>query len=869
MAPTSDSANTGEDGTERKVRKGVARTRLNDGIWGHAVVSIGVSVAGALVAFAILWWQVVVQPNAAQADHQAQLRAQSLAAYFNSRLQTLQIEVSALAAAPSTVAALTAYDATTADTEGAKLAAALPFAHRVDLVPKGDAEVDLNAEIPITFAALDVIRRAETREFVGPEVSLNQRDMIYLAKPIADDGVVAGVLFVGLSSNYFLRGLDNFDDNSGQLTIRQRFTGSTASDVFQWGNHGDSDEPAKTVQLDAPHWQLSWRPSSNSVFQASGITDLMAPLAVVVGLILGGVWLGFKRHIRLLGEDTEQLTEFVSRLLRGRPAKVERYNVPMLREVAASLSRYDEGIDRSVAADVPARKSKAANSDVDDLLADEKPAAKSRDDDDFLDVDDEPDENFGMEVTEAEGPLSSGVEISTELFHPQEIVGDAKELLTPAVAYWLGRAFAAEALESKIKRVAIGHDCRAANSELSPELARGLNEGGCDVLDIGETATPLLYFATVELNTKAGVMLTGGHHPADTVGMRMIIDGKTVTGKTLRGLKKRLDESLLTLGEGSTEDVEIVDAYVDRVLDDAAIAQSVKVVVDAGNGVVGTILPRLLEELSCEVVPLYCDPAGDFPNRAPDPGEDDQLEDLVTVIEAEQAQLGIAFDGGGSRMTVVTNSGAILSSDQLVMLFARDIVSRNPGTDVVSDIKCSRHVNAIISDNGGRPVMSASGHAAISAKLHESGALLGGGYGGTICFGERWSGVDDALYAAVRLLEIVGAESISLDEIIADLPQTNATPDILVATMGDPTHLVEKLETTGEFGDGTLTALGGVRVDYQDGWGLVQVADSIHGLSLRFEADDATALERIQDEFRAQLTNLEPKLAFNRSTSAA
>ncbi len=378
--------------------------------------------------------------------------------------------------------------------------------------------------------------------------------------------------------------------------------------------------------------------------------------------------------------------------------------------------------------------------------------------------------------------------------------------------------------------------------------------------------TPLLYFATQSRGTGTGIMITGSHNPPEYNGLKMMIAGETLAEGRIQRLKERLENDELSSSEGGAEEgdleeVDIVGDYISSALDDIAVGHPLKVVVDCGNGVAGAVAPTLLEEAGCEVVALYCDVNGDFPNHHPDPADPKNLEDLITVVQAESADLGLAFDGDGDRLGVVSASGQIIWPDRLLMLFAQDIVSRNPGADIVYDVKCSRHLNAIIGDHGGRPIMWKTGHSHIKAKLKETGALLGGEFSGHICFNDRWYGFDDALYSAVRLLEILGSEGASVDEIFEQFPVAESTPELKIQTTeAAKFEIVERLSQSGDFGDGTVTSIDGVRVDYPDGWGLIRASNTSPVLTLRFEADDAEALARIRSDFEVQIAKIDPSL---------
>jgi phosphomannomutase/phosphoglucomutase len=414
-------------------------------------------------------------------------------------------------------------------------------------------------------------------------------------------------------------------------------------------------------------------------------------------------------------------------------------------------------------------------------------------------------------------------------------------------------------------RACVGWDGRHSSEPLKHSLARGLSEAGMDVLSIGQVPTPVLYYATHALETGTGIMITGSHNPPEYNGLKMMIGGVTLAEDRIQALLQRINKNELSESEipGEIEEVNVDDSYIDKILGDVALAQQPKVVVDCGNGVAGKLAPHLLTELGCEVIPLYCEVDGDFPNHHPDPAEPENLEDLITVVKAENADLGLAFDGDGDRLGVVTSSGEIIWPDKLIMLFAQDIVSRNPGADIIYDVKCSRHLNTLISDLGGRPIMWKTGHSHIKAKIKETGALLGGEFSGHICFAERWYGFDDALYSAARPLEIVCSDDRTVDELFEQFPVACSTPELKIHTTETAKfEVMGRLEVEGKFEGGALTPIDGIRVDFSDGFGLIRPSNTSPVLSLRFEADTEEALERIQDVFQAQLSLVDETMNF-------
>jgi phosphomannomutase/phosphoglucomutase len=845
---------------------------LTAGLWSYPLIAIAIALLGIAVAFALLWTTLVAPANDAHRDAQQAAHLDMYRAYFDSRTVALRRLIDASATSPETSAAFASFDPAVLAETGKRLAASLPDAERVDLVPLGHAAVDLSASTPISFAALDVIKRAETQEFVGPEASqVNERPLFYVARPVTNESGVAGVLFAAISMDYFFQPLKTFPDTLGLVAIEQQFEGAPPRVVMHYGSDpGEFD--SLRAKLAAPNWQLSFEPDPKATADVARSSRLWTPLAVALGLLLAGVYLGFSRLFGTMEKDAINLIDFVTRMVRGRGATPSQFQLSLFQQIADAAGRFARRVprDRTDAAGTPPPAKPAT--DAAPKATATKPAKVAKavappvdeGEEDFLDVrSNVKDDNFGIEVSEDNSPVAMGLALDPTMFRAYDIRGIVGKNLTPDVVYWVGRAFAAESAAASRTRVVIARDGRDSSKGLSESLARGLREGGMDVMDAGLVPTPLLYYATHALDTGTGVMITGSHNPPEYNGLKMMIAGETLAEERIQRLRTRIERNDLSTGAGEYEEVEIIDHYVDRVVSDVAVAQPLKVVVDCGNGVAGVVAPRLLRELGCDVVPLYCEVDGRFPNHHPDPADPHNLEDLIAVVKDEKADLGLAFDGDGDRLGVVTNTGEIIWPDKLLMLFARDIVGRNPGADIIFDVKCSRHLNSIVSEYGGRPIMWKTGHSHMKAKLKETGALLAGEFSGHICFGERWFGFDDALYSAARLLEIVGAESQHVDALFAEFPVTFTTPEIKVATTEKAKFdVMARLAKEGQFGNGTLTTIDGIRVDYSDGWGLVRPSNTSPVLTLRFEADGQSALDRIQKVFRDQLGKIDSTLKF-------
>jgi len=454
------------------------------------------------------------------------------------------------------------------------------------------------------------------------------------------------------------------------------------------------------------------------------------------------------------------------------------------------------------------------------------------------------------------------------IFRAYDIRGIVGESLTDASVYHLGRSFAAQARSQGVKEVVVGADGRLSSPNLKQQFCAGLQDGGCDALDVGFVATPLLYFAAHHRPEKTGVMITGSHNPANYNGFKMMIDGNTLSGDEIQALKQRMLDSDYSEGEGSYAEQDIRPAYLDYVLNDVKLSSPMKVVVDCGNGIPGDVAPQLIERLGCDVIPMYCEVDGNFPNHHPDPGKPANLQDAIAEVKAQGADLGLAFDGDGDRVGVITESGKIIYPDRFTMLFAEDIIARNPGAEIIFDVKCSRLLAEVIRNAGGKPTMWKTGHSLIKRKMKESGALLAGEMSGHIFFKERWFGFDDGLYSAVRLLEILSArkaEGKTADDVFSAYPEDISTPELNIEVSEENKFDIIAQLQQNSFEGGELNTIDGVRVDYPDGWGLVRASNTTPMLVLRFEAQSDEVLTRIRDDFQRKLQQIDAALTIPNS----
>ena len=448
-------------------------------------------------------------------------------------------------------------------------------------------------------------------------------------------------------------------------------------------------------------------------------------------------------------------------------------------------------------------------------------------------------------------------QLDASMFRAYDIRGVVGKGLNADVARMIGRAIGSQMQEQGLQDIVVGRDGRLSGPALAGALIEGLIQAGCRVTDIGLAPTPLVYFAAYHLRAGSCVAVTGSHNPPDYNGFKIVIGGETLSGDAITALHDRIVEGRLYQAEmpGTVESRDVAQDYVDRVATDIQVSRSLKVVVDAGNGAAGELGPRVLEAIGAEVTQLYCDIDGNFPNHHPDPSDPHNLEDLIQAVQRTGADIGLAFDGDGDRLGVVTPAGHNIFPDRLLMLFAADVLDRQPGAVILYDVKCTGALMPWVLRHGGSPLMWKTGHSFIKAKMRETDAELAGEMSGHFFFKERWYGFDDGIYAAARLLEILSLRDEDADTVFAEIPAGISTPEIKIP-VDDPHAFIEQVVAMGDFEGGRSTTIDGLRADWNDGWGLVRASNTTPILVLRFEANDEAALQRIQQAFRERLLTL-------------
>ena len=399
---------------------------------------------------------------------------------------------------------------------------------------------------------------------------------------------------------------------------------------------------------------------------------------------------------------------------------------------------------------------------------------------------------------------------------------------------------------------------------LGGALIRGLRSTGINVIDLGAVTTPMLYYVAATRGAQgchSGIQVTGSHNPKDYNGFKMVLAGRAIYGDDIQGLRQRIEAEDYVQGSGALSELNVLAEYTQRIIGDCKLARPMKIVVDSGNGIPGASAPGILRALGCGVIELFSEVDGDFPNHHPDPSKPENLRDLIQAVKEQGADLGLAFDGDGDRVGVVTNTGTIVYPDRLLMLFAQDVLSRNPGAEIIFDVKCTRRLTPLIEAYGGRALMWKTGHSLIKKKMKQTGALLAGEMSGHIFIKERWYGFDDGIYSAARLLEILSKADQDAESLFAAFPNDISTPEINIdVTDEGKFSIIDALQRDADWGAANLTTIDGVRVDYDHGWGLVRASNTTPVLVLRFEADSDAELQRIKDVFRAQLLRVAPEL---------
>jgi len=710
---------------------------------------------------------------------------------------------------------------------------------KVRFLPKDTNEIIKDTGIPFSYAALDLIRRTESAKQILPaEMHLvnSPHQHIAFAVPVIKNDDLVGFIHVAVIPDSIFETIESVDANVVGLKLQQTVSGSTI-DLIKSPAFNAQIKPNKNIAVNNSIWDLVYQPvSSSSLF-----LNMWTTLAILIGMVMMVLTIFIKKRslLKALASDHEWILTVVDKRLSGSDkGKLGAFALAENKETMLKLSQMN--------AAVPSKAKTKANR-----------------------KDDTPVPNFPSLATQSEAiateveMIDSYGDIEVEIFREYDIRGIIDETLRIEDAYVIGKAIGSLAIERGEFNMLVARDGRLSSNKLSSELIRGLIETGINTIDLGMVPTPVLYFGTHFLSANSGIVVTGSHNPANYNGFKIVISGKSLSGDEVRGLYDRIVKGQFSSGEGSSDQQDILSDYVHRITNDVKLINPKKIVLDCGHGVASVIAKTLFESFGCEVTALNCEVNGEFPNHHPDPGNPKNMLDLISIVKGEGADLGIAFDGDGDRIGVIDSSGKQIMPDRLLMLLADDVLARNPGADILYDIKSSKHLARHILSSGGSPMMWKSGHSLMKAKIEETGALLAGEFSGHIFFKERWYGFDDALYAGCRILEILSADERNSAEIFAELPDSLNTPEILLELEEGEQHKVMKLlmdASQEAFQNAKLIDIDGIRVEYPDAWGLVRASNTTPALVFRFEADDDEALATVEEVFRAVIRTVLPNV---------
>ena len=797
---------------------------------------LAAAIAAVAVIGVVLYSLALAGPASQRAGQYTEALLGNAGDRIEQQLGFLRTRLRVAAGEPNLPSVMAGADAAVIQATEQGLARQFPETLGVRLLSADWHDLDMNSSLPISNVTLDLLRLARQNKPVPVELVLpgKPRQHIALIEPIKANNEIVGFVLAGLKLEVLQQALTGSGGSPGYLELSQDFTDAAQTVATRGEQSLKIGNAPYTLELDGTPWKLAYWPADDEGAVSPTQTMLYwGGLALMLLAVAGCGWLIIRNLDRAQHQDAARLLKVLldARNGDGKLAP-EKFQLAVFKDMAVTLARQDWSVRVSAAA--AAAAANAAPAPTTALPS-----------------------SGGAPVLAA--PEAGRVRLNPEIFRAYDIRGIVGESLTADIVKQIGRAIGSEAFDRGEQKVVIARDGRLSGPELLNALKQGLLESGRDVVDLGAVPTPLLYFATHYLSSRSGVMLTGSHNPANYNGLKIVIAGETLAGEDIQRLRERIETGNLLSGRGSSESLSISEDYIAQITGDIALAQPLKVVIDCGNGIAGAVAPTLYKALGCDVIELYCDVDGRFPNHHPDPSKPENLKKLIATVLETGADVGLAFDGDGDRLGVVDSTGKIIWADRQLMLYSMDVLSRHPGTDIIYDVKCSRHLARVITGHGGRPLMWRTGHSFIKAKMRETGALLAGEQSGHIFFKERWFGFDDAIYAGARLLEILAADFRKSADIFKSLPEGVSTPELNMSISEQRKFaFVDRLAKQGQFAGGQINTTDGIRVDFSDGWGLVRASNTTPALVIRFEADDEAALGRIKELFRAQMQAIDP-----------
>lgn len=808
--------------------------------------------------------------------------ANGMATAITLQMETIQQSVDALGRLPDVIEALSSGNSEQIAATASKLQTIIPGALRIRLLLPGISEPEQTAAPHMGYGDLEMAHSTLTAKQKAVIQGEGEHRHLAFTSAVTQDNRVIGVVLASFKADLVKQAVAKTKFDAGYTEIIQDQT-VLASNGNPEAKYGDPE----IMPLGDSRWVMHlWTNSGSS----------LADIGLVVSIILIPTLLacyafiqGYRKLVHHLQQDQSSIVQAAKDMMVGKHSGNYPVLLDEMRPIITTLAQYkrvmnqeavhpventehdffdtsfnfdvlnepeetDDWPEADIAGSAPTASLDAVPADFDMTESAPVPAPTPYAPPKKIDSANKP-------------PVSSPVkqhQPAGSIFREYDIRGIVGKDLNEEIVANIGKAVASEAQLLGIKTIVMARDGRLSSPNLAQALANGLTAIGCDVMDIGLTPTPMLYFVAHHTEGRSGVMITGSHNPADYNGLKIVLNGETLSGERIQGIKKRIDSGDYGVGMAGTvtQNNSFTNEYIGIISEDIRIARPMKVVVDCGNGATSTLGPVLLKTVGCEVIDLYCTIDGNFPNHHPDPSKPENMADLAAIVKLHAADLGIAFDGDGDRLGVVDSQGKIIWPDRQMMVFARDVLARKPGADIIYDVKCSKHLHEQIAKRGGRPIMWKSGHSLMKAKLKETGAALAGEMSGHIFFNDRWFGFDDALYAAARMIQILSEDTRSSQEVFAELPDSINTPELNIALKeGENTGFIERMFSLANFKDAKIIDIDGMRVEFADGWGLIRASNTTPSLVLRFEADNKEALQRIQTEFKKLMLQIKSDIS--------
>jgi phosphomannomutase / phosphoglucomutase len=804
---------------------------------------LGSTVVGALLLITIhiaLYQNLVVQARQQLVDFHYGLNMKVAASHVDSYIDQQRQQLAALASQKNTIDSFSDADKGSLNSGESSAAAAITDAEAIYYV---DSAISRHSG-KLGFAAKHMLRLSQQGKVVDPRaIKIDNQWKILFSQAVVADNKIIGSILAQMPTSGLRYALSTIDTSQGLLQLQQISSQNRTVVVVEIGASTDDQHSRESFDTVNPLWKVTFAPSATllkTIDNALPPFGLFYTTFAITILILLYLIIRFRLGRRSLLEAIElnsQQSNPINQRWKKPSYQQDAENQPDDKKQPVEAPKEETPLDL----EIEPLETITANTAEPVIELEETPSALEQ--------------QLMQSLQSAADNKPATNNIPDVVFRDYDIRGIAGTEITTDFAERLGKGLGTVILRNGEETVYIGRDARLSSPELAAALKAGLTSCGINVVDLGEITTPTLNFAIHHGGqASSGIMVTASHNPAAYNGFKIIIQREVISGLTLQMLKPMLRGSNFASGEGNSTSTDIIAEYVSHIVDQSLINKTFKLVIDGANSVPGPIALQLFDSLGCMAFPLYCNVDGSFPNHEPNPADEKNLVDLRERVKTENADLGLAFDGDGDRVVVISARGRIVWPDQLMMIFARDILARKPGSDIIFDVKSSKRLPELIRRHSGRPVMCKTGHAHVRKQVHDNNAPVGGEFSGHIFFNDRWNGFDDGLYAAVRLLEVLSDLGQSLDEVLDELEGSVYTPEILIPiSEAEKFGLMQTLEAGCQFAQAQVITIDGLRVEYSFGWGLIRASNTSANLTLRFEADNENGLEQVKQEFRREL----------------